>query len=66
MNANAHCYNTRTKNDIYLTSYRLSFDFRCLKTKAASLWNALPAELRNCMSVIMLKNKLRIYICCQY
>lgn len=62
MNADVHSYNTRTKNNIHLTSSRLSFGLRCLKTKAASLWNALPADLKNCMSVNMFKNKLRIYL----
>ena len=63
MNANVHSYDTRITNDIHLTSSRLSFGLRCLKTKAASLWNALPAELKNCMSVKMFKNKQRIYCC---
>jgi hypothetical protein len=44
--ANMHDYNTRCKDDIHLNSCRLSYGRRCIKSKSASLWNALPAELK--------------------
>jgi hypothetical protein len=54
-NANIHNYNTRCKHDIHLNNCRLSYGHRCIKSKAASLWNALPVELKNEMSVNMFK-----------
>jgi hypothetical protein len=62
INANIHSYNTRIKENIHLPSYRLSYGHRCLKNKAASLWNALPLELRSNMTVCSFKNKLREYL----
>ena len=35
---------------------------RCIKSKAASLWNALPIELKNEMSVNMFKKKLSYHL----
>jgi hypothetical protein len=62
INANIHSHNTRSKENIHLPSYRLSYGHRCLKNKAASLWNALPFELRSNMTVCSFKNKLREYL----
>jgi hypothetical protein len=47
---------------IHLISCRLSYGHRCIKSKAASLWNALPIELKNDMSVSMFKKKLSYYL----
>jgi hypothetical protein len=61
-NANIHNYNTRCKDDIHLNSCKLSYGHRCIKSKAASLWNALPVELKNDMSVNMFKKKLSYHL----
>jgi hypothetical protein len=57
-NTNIHNYNARCKDDIHLNSCKLSYGHRCIKSKAASLWNAVPVELKNNMSVNMFKKKL--------
>ena len=62
VNANIHSYNTRCKDDIHLISCQSSYGQRCIKSKAASLWNALPAELKSDMSVSIFKKKLRHYL----
>jgi hypothetical protein len=61
-NANIHNYNTRCKDDIHLNSCRLSYGHCCIKSKTASLWNALPVELKNDMSANMFKNKLSYHL----
>jgi hypothetical protein len=51
VNANIHKLNTGHEDDIHLTSYRLLYGHRCIKSKAASLWNALPDELGSDISI---------------
>jgi hypothetical protein len=63
-NANVHNSNTRCTDDIHLNSCKLSYGHRCIKSKAASLWNALPVELKKKkdMSVNMFKKKLSYHL----
>jgi hypothetical protein len=60
--ANILNYNTKCKDDIHLNSGRLSYGHRCIKSEAASLWNASPVELKNDMSVKMFKKKLSYHL----
>jgi hypothetical protein len=58
-NANIHNYNTRCKDDFNFNSCRLSYG--CIQCKAASLWNTLPVEFKNDISVNMFKKKLSLF-----
>jgi len=65
INTSVHNYNTRIKNDIHLKSCRLSLGQRCLKFKAATMWNTLPLSLKGEMSCHTFRLKLRKYLTSQ-
>ena len=61
-NTSIHSYNTRGKDDIHLTSCKSSYGLRCIRNKAASLWNALPTDLKSDMSINMFKKRLHYHL----
>ncbi len=47
LNADFHSYNTRSRMDIHINSVSTVNGQRCLKFKAANLWNKLPPEIKD-------------------
>ena len=62
INEQVHSYNTRTRKDIHMYSINMSFGQRCVKNKAAGLWNDLPQHLKRTLSVQQFKFNVKNYL----
>lgn len=59
-NESVHMYNTRTKDDMHLFRASTNYGLRCLKYKIAKLWNELPTELKEEMTIKKFKSILKL------
>ena len=54
-----HGYNTRSANNVFLTSCRTNYRLFSLKYIGAKLWNQLPESLKGSISKNLFKQKLK-------
>jgi len=59
INEHVHNHSTRTQRDIHINSFNKTYGKRCVKNKAARLWNELPQHLKQEMSVHLFKTNLK-------
>ncbi len=58
-NCNIHSYNTRRKNDLHAIKPNLSLGKRSFKYSGSLLYNTLPSEIKNAVSLPNFKNLIQ-------
>jgi len=51
MNSLIHGYETKTQTELHLATVNTKFVKRSWKSKASSIWNSLPRELKEYLSI---------------
>jgi len=60
-NTEIHLYNTRSINNLHLSSINTLSGARCIKFKASQLWNNLPEKFKSSKNVNTFKKQLKCY-----
>lgn len=61
-NRNIHGHNTRGSNDLHVISVNKNFGKRSIKHKASMLWNQLPNELKQFLSIRTFADRVKIFL----
>jgi hypothetical protein len=61
-NKSVHGYATRQKDELHLNSVRTGLGHRSAKFQGSLLWNRLPHELQQPMSISTFKKKIKCYL----
>jgi len=59
---NIHGHNTRGSNDLHVISVNKNFGKRSIKHKASMLWNQLPNELKQFLSIRTFADRVKIFL----
>ena len=61
-----HSYNTRNRNNLLTPSHNLSLFHNSLAFRGPQLWNQLPDNLKNAISINCFKKRYKVHILNQY
>ena len=62
LNRTVHTHGTRSSDDVHIFRVNSALGQRCIKYKAATLWNKLPHEIKELRSVHLFKSRFKSHI----
>ena len=61
-NRDFHSYNTRYRNDLHATAFRLDVRKFSIRIAGRDLWNQLPNEIKKAKTIHHFKRKLKYHL----
>ena len=62
INKDVHSHDTRSKDLVHLPQYNKNIGHRNFKYLGGSLWNAIPKELKDIISINLFKKSIKTYL----